>query len=157
MSPTSTQMRITSPAFLDNETIPQVYTCDGENMSPELLFSNTPEGTKSLVLLMDDPDVPTSIRPDGIFDHWVMYDINPDTKSIATGHFEGHQGLNTSGRIGYTGPCPPDREHRYFFKLYALDRELGLPEGKTKKEIITAMNGHVIAEAVLMGRYNRGK
>ncbi|KKU78866.1 MAG: YbhB and YbcL [Parcubacteria group bacterium GW2011_GWA2_47_7] len=134
-----------------------MYTCDGVNISPPVEFSDVPEFAKSLVLIMDDPDVPTNIRSDGMFDHWVMYDIASTLKGVAEGKFEGTQGVNGTGKTGYTGPCPPDREHRYFFRLYAIDIKLGLSKGKTKSEILEAMNGHIITTALLMGRYNRSR
>jgi Raf kinase inhibitor-like YbhB/YbcL family protein len=148
-------MKISSPAFNDNESIPSTFTCDGMNISPELRFSDIPATARALVFIMDDPDVPTAIRSDGMFIHWVLYDIDGTATGIPEGGTMGTSGVNTTGEIGYIGPCPPDREHRYFFKLYALDRELDLPEGKTKDEVITAMRGHIIAEATLIGRYNR--
>jgi Raf kinase inhibitor-like YbhB/YbcL family protein len=150
-------MKITSTAFGENERIPSVYTCDGANTSPELRIDDVPSDAKSLVLLMDDPDVPKNLRPDGNFDHWVMYDIAPDTKVIPEGRFAGIEGNNGTGKIGYIGPCPPDREHRYFFKLYALDTKLDLPSGKSKKEIQDAILGHVLTSAELIGRYERKK
>jgi Raf kinase inhibitor-like YbhB/YbcL family protein len=150
-------MKLTSTAFTQNGTIPSVYTCDGSNTSPELSIADVPSGTRSLVLLMDDPDVPKNLKPDGVFDHWVMYDIDPSTEVIREGKFAGTLGVSGTGKPGYIGPCPPDREHRYFFKLYALNVKLNFPEGKTKSEIQTATLGHVIAEAELIGRYNRKK
>ncbi len=148
-------MKITSKAFEQNQSIPSQYTCDGDNKSPELKFEDIPQGTKSLVLFVDDPDVPKDRRPDGIFDHWVLYDILPDTSTIPSNEFRGTPGANGRGTNVYVGPCPPDREHRYFFKLYAIDTKLGLPAGKTKKEIVEAMSGHIIEEAELMGRYDK--
>ena len=108
---------------------------------------------------MDDPDVPTSIRSDGVWDHWLVWNIPPTTTEIPEeGPTPGVVGRNTSGRHEYGGPCPPDREHRYFFKLFALDRELDLPAAHaTKEQIIAAMEGHVLASAELMGRYERGR
>lgn len=153
----TTMMRLTSSAFSEKESIPSVYTCDGSNTSPELSISGVPVGAKSLVLLMDDPDVPTSIKADGIFDHWVMYDIEADTKVIQEGKFSGTLGANGTGKTGYIGPCPPDRQHRYFFKLYALDQKLGFPEGKTKQEILSAIEGHVLESSELIGLYERKK
>ena len=154
---TTTIMKITSDAFAANQSIPSVYTCDGSNISPVLEFTDVPSEAKSLVMLMDDPDVPKHLKPDGVFDHWVMYDIDPGTTVVPEDKFAGILGNNGAGKLGYTGPCPPDREHRYFFKLYALDVKLGLPEGKTKSEILHLIEGHVIAEAELIGRYDRKK
>lgn len=154
---TTTMMKLTSSAFGENQSIPSHYTCDGASISPELAISDVPLLAKSLVILMDDPDVPTNIKPDGNFDHWVMYDIAVDTKVILEGQFAGTLGANGTGKLGYIGPCPPDREHRYFFKLYALDIKLNLSEGKTKAEVQKAIEGHVIESTELIGLYNRKK
>ena len=150
-------MKIVSTAFEPNQLIPAKYTCDGENINPLLQWSDAPEGTESLVLIMDDPDVPKSIRSDGIWDHWLVWNIPPETTEIGKGEEPmGTVGKNTSGNFGYQGPCPPDREHPYFFKLYALDQTLDLPrETTTKKDLEAAMNGHILAQAELMGRYER--
>ncbi|PCI19881.1 YbhB/YbcL family Raf kinase inhibitor-like protein [Candidatus Wolfebacteria bacterium] len=149
-------MKIESSAFAHNKSIPSLYTCDGDNINPELSFINVPENSKSLVLLMEDPDVPTSIRADGIWDHWVVFNIPAET----TGMLEnakpaGTEGISSGGNIGYEGPCPPDREHRYSFKLFALSSKLGLEEGATKDQVLEAMQTHVIESAELIGRYNR--
>ncbi len=149
-------MELTTPAFENEGTIPSKYTCDGPNVNPELLISGVPENAKSLVLIMDDPDVPKHIREDGMFDHWVVFNIPPDTTKIAEGKEpEGTPGLGTSGDTGYFGPCPPDREHRYFFKLYALDTTLELPEKTDKVTVEREMTEHVIDKAHLMGLYER--
>ena len=148
---------ITSSAFAGGARIPARYTCDGENISPPLSFAGVPEGTISLVLTMDDPDVPKHLRPDGLWVHWVVFDMPADVREMGEGAVPaGTMGANTRGALAYGGPCPPDREHRYFFKLYALDARLDLPEGATKEEVLTAMEGHVLAEAVLLGTYVRG-
>ncbi|MDO8752063.1 MAG: YbhB/YbcL family Raf kinase inhibitor-like protein, partial [Candidatus Wolfebacteria bacterium] len=111
-------MKLTSSAFLHNGKIPAKYTCDGEDMNPPLAISGIPEGAKSLVLIMDDPDVPKNLRADGMWVHWVVFNIPPDVKDIAEGvEPAGVHGKGTSGDLAYQGPCPPDREHRYFFKL----------------------------------------
>lgn len=155
---TTTPMNITSPAFGPNESIPSRYTCDGQGVNPPLEFSDAPTGAKSLVLLMDDPDVPKNLKPEGVFDHWVVYNMPPTTTSIAENSLTpGIQGKNGRGDTKYTAPCPPDREHRYFFKLYALDSELKLPAAPTKAEVETAMSGHILAQAELIGRYNKQK
>lgn len=151
-------MTITSPAFNHGESIPKKYTCDGENISPPLNISGVPPGAKSLVLIMDDPDVPTAIKPDGVYDHWVLYNILPTMEEISEDVSDvGSLGKNSSGDVNYTGPCPPDREHRYFFKLYALNTELRFQSSPTKGEVQQAMEGHVLVEAELMGTYNRSK
>jgi Raf kinase inhibitor-like YbhB/YbcL family protein len=143
-------MEISSPAFKQGGIIPSLYTCEGKNTPPPLEFKHIPKEAKSLVLIMDDPDVPSWVRLDCMYDHWVVYDIPPDQKT-------GTHGKNTAGKNQYTGPCPPNGEHRYFFKLYALDKTLGLPPGATKKEVEKAMEGHILAKAELMGRYEKGK
>jgi hypothetical protein len=123
------------------------------------LIAGTPAQTKSLVLIMDDPDVPRSIKPDGVFDHWVLFNIPPDTKIIAEGGSVGTPGKNSVGQHTYTGPCPPPQfepaEHRYVFTLYALDTLLPLSAGATKAEVLQAAEGHIIAHTMLTGRYQR--
>lgn len=150
-------MELSSADFQHNESIPKKFTCDGENINPTLTISDVPENTKSLVLIMEDPDVPTSVRADGMWDHWLVWNIPPDTREIPEGtEPPGVVGLNTGNKRGYGGPCPPDREHRYFFKLYALDTELNLsPDSTVKSDLMKAMEGHIIAETELIGRYNR--
>ena len=144
-------MRLTSPAFANGDKIPSKFTCDGNDVSPELRISGVSERTKCLVLIMDDSDAPV-----GIWDHWVVFNISPEIREIGEDKEpQGVKGKNSWGRTGYGGPCPPDREHRYFFKLYALDIELSLNEGATKKEIEQAMEGHILEKAELMGRYKR--
>ena len=152
-------MRISSQAFVNEGVIPQRYTYDGENISPPLDFTDVPTGTRSLALIMEDPDVPRSVRADGIFDHWLLWNIPPDRAAMPAGDTDtGVVGMNSSGRQGYTGPCPPDREHRYFFKLYALDVMLDIDAGSVSKEnLIKAMEGHILEQAVLMGRYDRSR
>lgn len=152
-------MKISSPAFKNGCIIPSRYTCEGANINPPLAFADIPPQTKSLVLIMDDPDVPRSIHSDGIFDHWLIFNISPTTTQITESQSKkiGLGGKNTLEHTGYVGPCPPDREHRYFFKLFALDITLSLKEGARKNEIEAAMKGHVIDQAELMGRYEKGK
>ena len=149
-------MKLTSKVFEHEGKIPSKYTCDGENVNPPLQISGVPENAKTLVLIMDDPDVPPSVRQDQMFDHWVVFNIPPDIENIDEGNEPpGTAGIGTSGQTGYYGPCPPDREHRYFFKLYALDTKLGLSEEADKKAVEKAMDGHIIEKHVLMGRYER--
>ena len=151
-------MKITSPAFKEGGIIPSLYTCEGKNINPALEFANIPPEAKSLVLINDDPDVPKTLRPDGMYDHWVIFNIPPSTHKIAEHSTPpGIQGKSTNGKNQYVGPCPPDREHRYFFKLYALDKLLDLLPGATKKEVESAMHGHIVAQCQLMGRYEKGK
>ncbi len=149
-------MSITSPAFENNNLIPSLYTCDGENISPELHIANVPKEAHSLVLIMEDPDVPTFVREDGMWNHWVVFNIPPDTKVIPKKEEpQGILGLNTANKLGYGGPCPPDAEHRYFFMLYALDTTLDNDEGATKEEVQMLMKNHILAKAELIGRYKR--
>lgn len=149
-------MKLTSPAFRHNGKIPSEYTCDGEDTSPELHISDVPKNAKSLALIMDDPDVPKNLRPSGLWVHWIAFNIPHDTAIIEKGQEpDGTGGKNSWSRLGYGGPCPPDREHRYFFKLYALDAELDLAEGSNKKELENAMEGHIIEKTELIGLYQR--
>jgi Raf kinase inhibitor-like YbhB/YbcL family protein len=149
-------MHLTSPAFKNGEKIGKIYTCEGEGISPPLFIEEVPKAAKSLVLIMDDPDVPAYIRKDQMFDHWVIFNMDPHTKELKAGMKPpGIEGKNSSGQNGYIGPCPPDREHRYFFKLYALDTLLKLSNDVSKKDVEEAMQGHILAEAVLMGRYEK--
>jgi Raf kinase inhibitor-like YbhB/YbcL family protein len=149
-------MKLTSSAFDHEGSIPKQYTCDGEGISPPLYITDIPAETKSLALIMDDPDVPKSIRKDGIWDHWVVFNIPASTTYIAEAEEpSGTPGKGTANNTGYYGPCPPDREHRYFFNIYALDTLLELPGGSTKNQLLEAMNGHVLAKAILIGRYKK--
>lgn len=150
-------MKLESTAFAANEMIPFLYTCDGQDISPPLSWNTPPTGTQSLALIVDDPDAPGRI-----FVHWVVYDIPPETRQLpeavaatATLSDGGTQGKNDFGNLGYGGPCPPSGIHRYFFKLYALDRTLGLTSGATKAQLEAAMDGHILASAELIGRYWR--
>ena len=153
------KMELKSTAFNANGKIPSEHTCDGKNTIPELMVSGVPKGAKSLVLIMDDPDIPESVKQSrgiNVFDHWIAFNINPKTSIIEEGKEpEGVLGKNGAGSLGYIGPCPPDREHRYFFKLYAIDTTLDLPEGSTKAEVESAMEGHILEQAELIGRYLR--
>ena len=148
-------MKLTSSAFSDGGIIPSVHTCEGKNSAPPLAVSGVPNGAKSLVLIMDDPDVPKTLRADGMYDHWVIFNIPPGAHTIDAR--SGIQGRNTNGQNQYIGPCPPDRQHRYFFKLYALDTMLDLSAGAAKKQVEWAMQGHVLAHCQLMGLYEKGK
>lgn len=157
-SKTGKNMRISSTVFENNKRIPSKYTCDGENISPELLISGVPSEAKSLALIMDDPDVPKTLRPDGMFVHWVMFNISPKTTNISENIGSiGSSGLNGRGNPVYTGPCPPDREHRYFFKLYALDTVLDLPSSTNKEGLLLAMEGHILEQSELVGLYERAQ
>jgi hypothetical protein len=154
----SQTMKITSSAFQHEEMIPSKYTCDGQDINHDLAWTDVPEGAKSLVLINDDPDAPV-----GLWVHWVLYNIPPQTKGLAEAVDKkaatlgdgSVQGTNSWGRIGYGGPCPPGGVHRYFFKLYALDAMLDLQPGAKKDDVEKAMKGHILAQAELMGRYTR--
>lgn len=143
-------MELTSPAFDRDGAIPVRYTCDGDDVSPELRIAAIPEGTAALALIMDDPDA-----PGGTWDHWIAFDFAP-TDAIPENVGElGTGGLNSWEQIGYGGPCPPSGTHRYIFKVLALDTALGLEEGTDKAGLFAASDGHVLAEAVLMGTFSR--
>lgn len=153
-------MTLTSPSFNNNETIPLKFSCDGENISPELHIGNVPTGTKSLALVMDDPDIPESVKQArGIekFDHWVLYNIPGDTTVIPEGASAGNVGINTKGEAKYTGPCPPDREHRYIFRLYALKEPLYFLKTPALYDVEEAAKGSMIEMTELIGRYERVK
>jgi Raf kinase inhibitor-like YbhB/YbcL family protein len=143
-------MNISSSAFAENSKVPKQYTCDGENTSPPLTIADVPAEAKSLALVVDDPDA-----PGGTWVHWVVWRIDAGTREIKAGSLpEGAvQGVNSFKRRNYGGPCPPSGSHRYFFKLYALDRALNLHPDATKADLEKAMKGHVIAEARTIGRY----
>lgn len=150
-------MKLVSPDFEHEAVIPREYTCDGENINPVLYIRDVPSQAQSLVLLMDDPDVPTSVRADNNWDHWVVFNIPPttariDKNSVPEGAIVGR---STSGANAYGGPCPPDGEHRYFFKVYALDTVLDLTARATKQDVLNAMEGHIYDQTELMGRYTR--
>ncbi len=152
----SMSLTLTSPAFIEGGSIPSKYTCDGENSNPEMQIENIPEGTQSLVLVMDDPDIPDSVKQSrGIekFDHWVLYNIPSDTKVIPEGATIGTPGLNSKGDAKFTGACPPDREHRYFFRLYALNGILNFIKTPTLDEVESAALEMTLEMVTLMGRY----
>src|SRR5437773_2525822 len=147
------KMKITSSAFQEGGNIPSKFTCDGSDTSPPLQITGVPSEAKSLVLVADDPDA-----PGGLFTHWLVWNIPPQTNSLAEGSTpKGVQGTNDFGKSGYSGPCPPPGTHRYSFKIFALDRELDLRSGAKRNEVDAAMKGHVIAQGELVGRYARRK
>ncbi|MBI2573491.1 YbhB/YbcL family Raf kinase inhibitor-like protein [Candidatus Woesearchaeota archaeon] len=156
-------MELTATTFNNTQSIPSKYTCDGQNSSPELTIHNVPVDAKSLVLIMDDPDIPAEIKEQRgieVFDHWILFNIPPLITQIVDGAVKGAlTGRNSAGNVCYHGPCPPKQylpnEHRYFFKLYALDKMLELKEGATKHEVEKAMQGHIVAQAELVGKYKR--
>lgn len=145
-------MKISSPVFSHNQKIPSKFTCDGENVNPPLVFQDIQNETKSLVLIVDDPDAPSKT-----WVHWVVFNINPKVKEVAENSIPklGVQGLTDFGKPGYGGPCPPSGTHRYFFKLYALDTSLNLSGAVSKNEIEKAIEGHVLDKAELIGLYSR--
>jgi Raf kinase inhibitor-like YbhB/YbcL family protein len=146
------RFNLSSPAFQDSGLIPQKFTCQGENVSPELNWSEAPANTKSFALLMDDPDA-----PGGTFTHWVLFDIPAVTKQLAEGQPPiGTGGNNGLSQTGYMGPCPPSGIHRYYFRLYALDvPSLNLKVGASRSEVEAALKNHVIGAADTMGRYEQ--
>jgi Raf kinase inhibitor-like YbhB/YbcL family protein len=147
------RMKITSSAFQQGGNIPTKFTCDGEDMSPPLQMTGVPAEAKSLALVADDPDA-----PGGLFTHWLIWNIPPQTNSIAEGSApKGVQGTNDFGKSGYGAPCPPSGMHRYFFRVFALDRELDLRSGAKRSQLDAAMKGHVIEQGELIGRYGRKK
>ena len=154
-------LTIESSAFDANGVIPTRYTCDGDNVSPPLAWSNLPEGTQSLALVVDDPDAPDPEAPKMTFVHWVLYNLPPDTAGLAEAVAEGQlppgtrQGLNNWEKTGYGGPCPPVGRHRYFHKLYALDTVLPDLGSPTKDGLEAAMAEHLLAQAELIGTYQR--
>lgn len=153
-------MKLTSPAFADQAQIPRQHSCEGSDRSPALAWSDLPAGTVSLVLIVDDPDAPDPARPLRTWVHWVLYDIPPSVTGLAEGQNPPppgtRQGINDWRRTGYGGPCPPIGRHCYFHKLYALDTMLGDQGVPDKGAIEAAMKGHVLAEAILMGTYQKG-
>ena len=152
-------MQISSSAFAHNETIPTKYTCDGQDLSPPLAWSGVPAGARSLALIVDDPDVPDPAAPRRTWVHWLLYNLPPDSTGLAEASRSlppgTREGVNDWGRTGYGGPCPPIGRHRYFHKLYALDvvlPDLGRPN---KVALERAMQGHILAQAELIGTYSR--
>ena len=155
----SMKMTIKSSAFNEGEMIPRKYTCDGSDISPPLSWSDIPNETSSFALISDDPDAPM-----GTWIHWLLYDIpanvanleeNLPSKEILENNSK--QGTNDFGKIGYGGPCPPSGTHRYYFKLYALDKNVNLKPGATKTQLLNAMDGHILAEGQLIGKYKRNR
>lgn len=150
-------IQVMSSAFKEGGMIPRQYTCQGEDISPALSWEAGPDGTKSAALIVDDPDA-----PGGTFVHWVVYDLPgnvrelpenlPRDKTLPNG---AKQGMNDFGRVGYMGPCPPSGTHRYFFKVYALDAQTNLPPGKSKADLLKAMEGHIRAQGQIMGTCKR--
>lgn len=149
---TKNMITVTSPAFQPGELIPKKYTCDGQDINPPLRFNNLPDETKSLVLIVDDPDAPM-----GTWNHWLVWNLPPTTREITEGFVPQTAvlGTNDFGQLQYGGPCPPSGTHRYFFRVYALDTILKLPQGAKRNELEQAMKNHIISQGELMGRYQR--
>lgn len=152
-------LTLTSTAFAHQAEIPTRHTCEGEDVSPPLAWSGVPPGTKSLALIVDDPDAPDPAAPKRVYVHWVAYNLPPESAGLSEGVAQlpggGRDGTNDWQRTGYGGPCPPIGRHRYFFKLYALDTLLPDLAHPTKAALEKAMAGHVVAEAQLMGTYQK--
>lgn len=151
-------MKLTSSAFAEGTLIPRKYSCDGDDVSPPLAWSDVPAGARSLALICDDPDAPV-----GTWVHWVVFNLPPTVMGLSEGvpaqkaAAGGMHGANSWRRLGYGGPCPPSGTHRYFFKLYALDTTLALDNTATAKDVQAALAGHVLAQAQLMGKYQRAR
>jgi hypothetical protein len=148
-------MKLTSPAFSHNGAIPSQYTCDGANISPALEWSDAPQNSNSFALIVEDPDAPTKV-----WVHWIVFNIPNTTQSLAENTQAGPflQGATDfNGKHQWGGPCPPSGTHHYRFTLYALDNFLDLPAGATKEQIVAAMRGHILAQATLIGTYQRKK
>lgn len=143
-------MKISSPEFAHNQLIPKKFTCEGEDVNPPLVIEDVPAKAKSLALIMDDPDAPL-----GTWVHWVVFNL-PVISRIEENSIPGKQGITNSGSKEYHGPCPPSGTHRYYFKVYALDRMLDLKEGISKGVLEKTMQGHILAQAELIGLYKRG-
>lgn len=154
-------LRLTSSAFTEGGAIPSKYTCEGADVSPPLAWSGVPHGAKSLALIIDDPDAPDPAAPRTIWVHWVVYDLPASSTGLAEGLAAGHlpegakAGLNDWKKPSYGGPCPPIGRHRYFHKLYALDTTLPELRTPTKAALEAAMKGHILAEAQLIGTYQK--
>ncbi len=150
------KMKITSKAFEHNQSIPAKYTCEGDDISPPLTFSDIPQAAKSLALIVDDPDAPAGTANPG-WVHWLVYNIGPETSGINENDLPpgALQGQNDWGRNDWGGPCPPSGTHRYFFRLYALDQALELEAGLTKTALLSAIKPHIIAETELIGLYTK--
>jgi Raf kinase inhibitor-like YbhB/YbcL family protein len=150
-------LKLSSPAFVQEQAIPQKFSCDGEDISPALQWSDPPPNSQSLALIMDDPDAPV-----GTWVHWILFNLPADSRTLpeaVTPEAElpdgSRHGQNSWGRLGYGGPCPPRGTHRYFFKLYALDAPLNLSSNADKEQLLQAMAGHILAQTELMGTYTR--
>ncbi len=155
-------LRLTSMAFSNHQIIPSKYTCEGDDISPPLVWSGIPTGTRSLALIVDDPDAPDPRAPKMVYVHWLLYNLPPDSRGLPE-NADGNDlpegtlvGLNDWKRTGYGGPCPPIGRHRYFHKLYALDTLLPDLHKPTKAQLLKAMQNHIIAHTELVGTYQKG-
>lgn len=151
------EIKITSSAFQENQMIPEKYTCEGEDISPQLKWDSMPDGTKSIAVICDDPDAPM-----GTWVHWVVYNIPPDIRELPENFPDDEtlpdgtrQGITDFGKTGYGGPCPPSGTHRYYFKIYALDINIDAVSILDKKTLLQEMQGHILAQGQLIGRYKR--
>ena len=155
-------LALTSSAFEDHHPIPKKYTCEGADVSPPLAWSGVPTGTKSLALIVDDPDAPDPAAPKRVFVHWVLFNVSAALSALAEGASGAAlpagavEGRNDFGNTKFGGPCPPIGRHRYFFKLYALDATLPVDKLLDKKALEAAMQGHVLRQAELVGTYQKG-
>ena len=155
---TAGSLKISSPNFTAGGMIPAKYSCDADKVNPQLDFAGVPASAKSLALIIDDPDVPKTMIPSGEFVHWIVWDLAPTTKGIAEADKSAStMGLNGTGKPGYYPMCPPDKEHRYYFKLYALDKMLTGAKITNKQELLAAMQGHIVGQAEVMARYPKKK
>jgi Raf kinase inhibitor-like YbhB/YbcL family protein len=144
-------LQVSSPSFTDNANIPMKFTCEGEGINPAISVKGIPPEAKSLALIVEDPDA-----PNGTVTHWIAWDMEP-TGDIAEKSTAGTQGKNTRNNNGYMGPCPPTGTHHYHFKVYALDKKIGLPEGSTKEQLENEMKDHILASGELIGLYKKSK
>ena len=156
-------LKVTSSAFQQGGAIPSQYTCEGKDISPPLTWSGLPNNTKSVAMIVDDPDAPDPAKPQRVYVHWVVYNLTPSTTSLGENASKGGmpsgavQGKNDWGKAEYGGPCPPIGRHRYFFKLYALDTTLTGLKDATKADLEKAMKGHIVDSGELMGTYQKAK
>ena len=159
------KLQLYSPSFRNGEQIPRKYTCQGENISPQVCWDGVPPGTRSIVVMMEDPDIPMPRILLPCWTHWIVYNIDPEETMLPEGLPHGEiigssfrQGLSSYRKSGYSGPCPPFGTHRYFFRIYALDTNLGVEPGRaSRKKILASMQGHILGRGELMGTYTRQK
>jgi Raf kinase inhibitor-like YbhB/YbcL family protein len=161
--PDKSSLALTSPAFTQGGSIPSKYTCEGDDLSPPLIWTGAPAGTKSFALIVDDPDAPDPAKPQMVYVHWVLYNVPASTTSLPENATKAGlpkgamQGTNDWHKPQYGGPCPPIGRHRYFFKLFALDSELTGLSSPTKPDLLKAMEGHILGQSELMGTYQKAE